>query len=497
MNDVKRDRTGLLIDGEWASSEDTFKSFNPSTGEPIGIVDNAGKKHVEEAVAAANSSLAEWCKKTVDERAEIVGKVVDLLYEKYGEEGEQTELKKLIQKEVGRRFIESDIEVIETADMLSYYVEKTPEVLSSETLDLNQELWPTKESRVVHEPVGVVGVIKPWNYPLELPIWSIGAALMTGNTVVFKPSENSSFVGAELGKIFQEAEIPDGVINVITGDGSTGEALVESDGVDMVSFTGSQKIGKEIAKKCGEDLKEYSLELGGNDPAIIAPDVDLELAANGIVWGSYCNTGQVCVRPKRVFVHDKIYDNFTEKVLSKTQNLKKDKDFGPLINQKQLNTVKDQVSQTIDQGATLLYGGSEIDDTEGYYFEPTILEDVTPDMTVFKNECFGPVMPIIRVDSVEEGIELSNSSDYGLGASIWTGDTEAGSDLAEEFNAGMVWVNDVNVAFPQAPWGGIKGSGSGVELSKWGIEEYTNIKHINVETSEETDRDWWFPYGEN
>ena len=495
MVDIQRDRQGLLIDGEWTNTEETFESINPATGDSIGTVDNAGEDDVEKAVEAARSSLDDWGQKSVEERAEVVGNAVDLLYEKYGEEGEQTELKQLIQTEVGRRFIEADIEVVETADMLNYYVEKSPEVLKSEELELNEELWPTKKSRVVYEPIGVVGVIKPWNYPLELPIWSIGAALMAGNTVVFKPSENSSFVGVELGKIFQEAGLLDGVLNVVTGDHNTGKALANAD-VDMISFTGSQRAGKDIAQKCGKDLKEYSLELGGNDPAVVAPDVDLELAANGLVWGGYCNIGQVCVRPKRVFIHDEIYDELVERILEKTQSLEKDRDFGPLISEDQLETVKEQVSRTLDQGATLLYGGNEIEDTEGYYFEPTILEDISPGMVIFENECFGPVMPLVRVNSIEEGVELGNSTEYGLGASIWTGERETGSELAEKFEAGMVWVNDVNVAFPQAPWGGIKSSGSGVELGRWGIEEYANIKHINIETSESDTRDWWFPYGE-
>lgn len=495
MTDIQRERTGLLIDGEWTTTESHFESVDPSNGDPIGLVDNAGESEVKQAVQAAQTALPDWKAKSVDERADVVGDAVDILYERYGEEGEQTELKSLIQKEVGRRFIEADIEVVESADMLNYYVENSPEVLNPEKLELNEDLWPSKKSKVIYEPIGVVGVIKPWNYPLELPIWSIGAALMAGNTIVFKPSENSSFVGVELGEIFQKAGIPDGVVNIVTGDHNTGKSLVDSD-VDMISFTGSQKVGRNIAEKCGKDLKETSLELGGNDPAVVAPDVDIELAANGLVWGSYCNIGQVCVRPKRVFIHDEIYDELVDRIAHKTKKLDKDKDFGPLISKEQLETVKNQVSRTLDQGATLLLGGEEIDETEGYYFEPTILEDVSPEMVIFQDECFGPVMPIIRIESIEEGIQLGNSTEYGLGASIWTGDQETGSKLAEEFEAGMVWVNDVNVAFPQAPWGGIKGSGSGVELGKWGIREYANIKHINVETSDNQTRDWWFPYGE-
>lgn len=419
---------------------------------------------------------------------------MEILHERYGEEGEETDLKRLIREEVGRRLLEADIEVIESADMLSYYVDNGPDVLAEERPELNEDLWPTKESKVQYEPVGVIGVIKPWNYPLELPIWSIGAALIAGNTVVFKPSEKSPLVGAEIGRIFEEAGLPDGVLNIITGDGNTGRMLVESD-VDMVSFTGSRTVGRSIAETCGRDLKEYALELGGNDPAIIAPDVDLELAANGIVWGSYCNTGQVCVRPKRVLVHDDIYDGFLDLVVEKTENLEKDRDFGPLISREQLETVKDQVQSTLNQGAKLLHGGEEIEG-DGYYFEPTILTQVTPEMEVFQEECFGPVMPIMRVDSVEDGVRIANSSDYGLGASVWTGDLQYGSKIAEQLEAGMVWVNDVNVAFPETPWGGIKDSGSGVELGPHGILEYTNLKHVSIETGDSDTRDWWFPYGE-
>lgn len=489
-------RTKMLIDGNWVESKSTFKSVNPSTGDSIGQVDMASESDVQQAVSAANDSFYDWKEKGVEERANILSNVVDLLYENYGEQGEVTPLKQLIIDETGKRLPDADIEVVESADFLKYFVEKGPEVLRPENLELNEELWPTKESTIYSEPIGVVGVIKPWNYPLELPIWSIGAALIAGNTVVLKPSELSSFVGKEIGRIFKEAGLPDGVINVITGDGETGRYLVESD-IDMISFTGGQSTGKEIANKCSSKLVQTTLELGGNDAAIVTPDVDLELAANGLVWGAFTNAGQVCVGAKRLFVHESIAEEFIGRVKKKTEELQPGRDYGPIISQHKLNGVMDQVKKTIEEGAELYLGGDPISDKDGFYFEPTILINVSPEMEVMKEECFGPVMPIMKVGSIEEGINLANSSEYGLGASVWTENIELGNKVAKNLEAGMVWINDINVAFARAPWGGTKSSGNGgVELGKKGIKEYVNIKHVNVETGSADTRDWWFPYSD-
>lgn len=484
----------FLINGKWVEGSRSFTHFNPSTGGPFGEVYEGTERDIDVAVIAARNAFPRWNGLGVDRRAEIVGKVVDLLVARYGKQGEMTDLKKLIMDEMGKRFLEADTEVIETSDMLAFFVKQGPKLLGSKFPQLNQQLWPTKQSEVVFEPIGVVGVIKPWNYPLELPIWAIGPALVAGNTVVFKPSENSSFVGIEIAKMFQEAGLPLGVLNVITGRAETGQFLVRHEDVDMIAFTGSVSVGRGIAIECARQLRKFSLELGGNDAAIVESDVDLELAANGLVWGAFCNSGQVCVRTKRLFVNSRIVDELTSRILEKTKALRKDIDFGPIVSKKQLEKIEEQVTDARAKGAKVLIGGERIVGEKGSYFWPTILTNMKPTMKIMQEECFGPVLPIVTVKNTEEAVELANNTEYGLGASVWTSDLQKGNEIGRQLKVGMVWINDVNVAFPEAPWGGIKHSGPGIELSDWGLYEYVQKKHFSVELSKAARRDWWFPY---
>jgi len=487
----------MYINGRWVEGTETFDAINPSTGEQLGAVYQASEAEIDAAVTAARNALPAWSKLDVSARAEVLGKVVDLIVARYGEPGQLTELKKLIMTEMGKRLPEADVEVIETSDMIAFFAKEAPRLLAPTTPELNQQLWSTKKSSVVYEPVGVVGAIKPWNYPLELPIWAIAPALVAGNTVVFKPSEYSSFVGLEIGKLFEEAGLPPGVLNIVTGDGEVGKMLVQHEGIDMISFTGSVSAGREIATECGKRLKKCSLELGGNDPAIVEPDVDLELAANGLVWGAFCNSGQVCVSANRAYVHQQIADELIKRIVDKTKALRITIDYGPVVSAEQLATVEEQVNDAVSKGATVLVGGKRIDHSNGYYYSPTVLTNVSSSMRLMTEECFGPVLPIVTVADTQEAVELANKSAYGLGASVWTSDLEKGQEIAKTIQSGMVWINDVNVAFPETPWGGVKCSGIGTELSEWGLYEYVQRKHINVETSPNNRRDWWYPYQEN
>lgn len=483
------------IDGSWlAATEESVTVMAPATGEPFARVPLASPDDVDQAVAAARRAGRAWASSSAGERAEIIGKMGTLLAEAYGKEGEETHLKLLITQEVGKRLPEADVEVIETSDMISYFAARGPELLRPRAPQLNSELWPTKTSRIVFEPLGVVAVVKPWNYPLELPFWTIAPALVAGNTVVFKPSEHSSCVGVEIARLAEAAGLPPGVLNVVTGDGGVGKSLVSHDGVDFVSFTGSQKVGREVAVICAQRLRRYSLELSGNDAAIVLPDVDLELAANGMVWGALCNSGQVCVGVKRAYVHREIVSELTDRIVRQVEKLQIDKDYGPLISQAQLEGVSSQVGGSLSLGARALTGGRPVADRPGYYFEPTVLADVSEAMPVIEKECFGPVLPIIPFDDIDEAIRRANASDYGLGASVWSRDRGHAQEIAHQLEVGMVWINDVNVAFAEAPWGGVKGSGPGVELSEWGLYEFTNKKHISVEESSDARRAWWYPY---
>ncbi len=487
----------MFIDGKWVDGNSTFSVTNPSTGEILGSMPLADNDSINSAVVAARRALSAWKERSVSSRAEILNKAVDLLVARYGQQGEATPLKKLIMTEVGKRLPEADIEVIETSDMIAFFAKEGPRLLAPTSPTLNQQLWATKSSSVICEPVGVIAIIKPWNYPLELPIWGIAPALVAGNTIVFKPSEYSSFVGMEIGRLFEEAGVPSGVLNIVTGADEVGRTLVHHDDIDMVSFTGGISAGREIATECGKQLKKCSLELGGNDPAIIEADVDLELAANGLVWGAFCNSGQVCVRTKRAYVAEGIAEDLISRIVSKTRALRVTVDFGPIISLEQLEKIEGQVNDAVSKGAKVLVGGNRIQNSEGYYYSPTVLTNMNASMRLLSEECFGPVLPIIPVRDTNEAVQLANKSEYGLGASVWTRNLDRGQEIAKEIQSGMVWVNDVNVAFPETPWGGIKRSGIGTELSEWGLYEFVQRKHINVENSTNVRRDWWYPYSEN
>lgn len=484
-------RGHLLIDGQWREAEEKYQTLAPATGERLAEIDVASSRDVADAVTAARRAQRGWQQLGVDRRVDAMRGLLSRLRDAYGNEGERTPLKSLISEEVGKRIPEADIEVAESGDMVEYFLGETPAILGTEELKLDQSLWPSKLSTVTHDPVGVVAVIKPWNYPLELPIWSIVPALLAGNSVVFKPAAESSLVGIELARLLTD-DLPPGVFNLITGGAKTGRALVEAD-IDMVAFTGSGEVGQEIAAKTAPRMVRCTLELGGNDPALIEPDVDLELAANGLVWGCFSNAGQVCVRPKRILVHEDVADELIDLIQAKTKSLRPDIDWAPMITEDQLEKAIRQIRNTVEQGASVVAGNRRLDRT-GFYFEPTILDKVTPEMTVAQEECFAPVMPFMRVANMEEACTIANDTRYGLAASVWSGDRERAVSTSQALQAGMVWINDVNVAFPQAPWGGVKGSGIGAELGKWGIQEFTRPRHLSIEISDQAQRDWWFPY---
>lgn len=485
----------LFINGKWVDGETKFDVIDPATEQPIGYAYEAGIKEVTEAVKAARSAFSNWKSMPIEKRSEILLKAVDVILARYDKPGKQTPLKNLIHQEMGKMLPEADIELVESSDMLRFFATRGPELLVETTPLLDKGLWPTKKSLLVREPVGVVALIKPWNYPFELPIWALGAALIAGNTVVLKPSELSSLTGLEIGRVFDDAGLPPGVLNIVTGPGSTGKYLIESNDIDMVSFTGSIKTGRYVAAECAKRIRKISLELGGKDPAIVLEDADLELAANGLIWGAFGNAGQVCAGIKRAYIPEKTADQLIELLISKIKILKLGVDIAPLVSRQQLQKVEEQVSDAIAKGAKVLFGAKRPDGfTKGFWYLPTVLTNVDNTMLVMSEETFGPVLPIVTYQSLSEAIELANNSKFGLGASIWTKDPEAGKAIASQLDAGMVWVNEVNLPFPQCPWVGVKESGIGLELSDDGILEYTRIKHISLELSSDQTRVWWFPY---
>ncbi len=483
-----------LIDGEWRDSALTRPCVDPSTGSEFGQVAIANDRDIDDAVSAAAKAQQTWQDMPVTARAGALRQAVERLRISYGSEGEATPLKQLISQEVGKRLEEADIEVAETADMLEFFCDTAPETLADEQLDLNKELWPNKRSLIRHEPLGVVACIKAWNYPIEIPIWTLGAALVAGNTVVFKPSENASLSGIELTQHLQQC-LPPGVLNLINGAGDVGAKLASHRRINSISFTGSASVGRELSVKAAAEGKHITVEASGNDAALVLSDCDIELAANGLVWGAFCNSGQVCVGVKRVYAVSSIADDLVRAIQAKTAALRAGIDFGPLISREQTVAFQAFVDQAISVGAKLVATPDGDIPEKGFYAAPCVLDGVPDTAMLLTDECFGPVLPIVRVADEREGIERANASRYGLGASVWTRDNDNGRRVAEQLNVGMVWLNDVNVAFPQAPWGGRKLSGLGTELSYLGIREYTQPKHICIEESADADRVWWYPYG--
>ena len=487
----------MYINGKWVDSRSTLISVNPATEEVIGEAYCADEELVQEAVASARKAQEEWSSLSAWERSKYLKRMADQLIKN------ADEIKELITTEMGRPIFESEIEVYETADMINFFAEEGKAFLSGETYPINNSMFPDKMSFSVREPLGVVGVIKPWNYPLELPMWAIAPALLTGNTVVFKPSELTPLVGTKIAELAEEAGFPPGVFNLIHGDGSVGEKLVLSD-VDMIAFTGSVETGKKIMKNSSVKLHKLSLELGGSDPFLVLPSADLEEAVNGAVWGRFTNCGQVCVSAKRIILVKDIANEFINKFKEKVSKLNignglsPETDIGPIVSEEQRKLLIDQLNDTLKQGAKLELGGRiPPNHTKGFFFEPTILTNITPNMRTWKEEVFGPIASIMIVDSVDDAIKVANDSQFGLGASVWSNDLEEVFYTVNKLKCGIIWVNEINVAYANHPWGGVKYSGISKELGREGILEYTNLKHINIDYGKEKTREWWFPYKKN
>jgi acyl-CoA reductase-like NAD-dependent aldehyde dehydrogenase len=349
--------------------------------------------------------------------------------------------------------------------------------------------------------VGVVAAIKPWNLPLQTPMFTVGRALAAGNSVILKPSEYSSLAALEMEKAFQKAGLPAGVMQVLVGGKDTGMELVKAD-VDMVSFTGSVAAGRDIARVCGDKLIKASLELGGKDPLIIWNDVDLDFAARGTVYGAFTNCGQFCSSVERVYVHEDIYSEMTQKIVAVVKKLTlgfgsdDNTDIGPLATKDQLMIVQNHVKDAVAGGAKLLCGGKVPSDSKlgnGFFFEPTVLTGVSHEMQIMTEETFGPVCPIMPFRDEDEAITLANDSKYGLAAAVFAQDEELVDRMASRLDAGMVWINESHITMPGSPWIARKDSGMGMKLGKMGLLEYTQPKLINKQISNNSEcRPWWF-----
>ena len=478
------------INGKWveAKSGKTFPVENPFNQEIISHVPDSDNHDVNEAVSAANTAYSDWHKMSASERRDLMKELANKSREN------ANELAKTISMEMGKPFPEALDEIDTVADFLEYYGELARDEVGRIVAPVDRNTM----SLVRYESIGVIGCIIPWNYPLALMGWKLAPALAAGNTVVMKPSEITPLSILHWCNVV-DSVLPTGVINVITGFGqSAGEPIVKHPDVPVVTFTGSVDTGKKIAKFAAENLKKVSLELGGKDPMIICDDADIEIAAQGASWGGFVNAGQVCTSIERVYVFDNIMDQFTEAIIEEAKKvvlgdpMKKDTHIGPMVSRLQQEKAIKKVNQAIKDGARLLTGGSVPKNfVKGYFYEPTVLDNIKPNMEIVTEEAFSPVLPIQKVSSIEEAIQSSNDSVYGLGCSIFTNDIDRALTAADDIKSGTVCINSPLMENIAAPFGGMKQSGIGREHGKEALDEFREAKHIFIDYKQES-KDWWF-----
>lgn len=471
-------------------------SYDPSTGAEIGRVPLMDAADVGAAVTRARSAQHHWAALSFRERGRFILRAREVALDQL------EEIATLISRETGKPATEAiSMEIVPTLDLMHYFAEHTKGLLDQRPIDIGQYGLMGRSSYVVYKPLGVVGIISPWNFPWATPLDEIVMTLMAGNAVVVKPSEFTPLTALKIAAVFKQAQLPDGLLEIVTGDGSTGAALVEA-GVDKIIFTGSVNNGKRVAQAAAKHLTPVVLELGSKDPMIVLEDAKLENAARAAVWGAFCNSGQVCASIERCYVHESVAQEFIDLVVKETSQLKQDKasvesiDIGAMTNERQLQIVEEHVSDAVGRGAHVRTGGHRIDNVPGWFHQPTVVTNVDHSMKLMRDETFGPVLPIMTFKTEEEALKLANDSVYGLTASIFTSDIARGRRLAEQVEAGTVMVNEVvyTHAVAQTPWGGVKQSGYGRTHGRLGLFELVTPQHIHVNAVPAVPDLWWFPY---
>lgn len=479
----------MYINGEWTvgTSGKTIKVINPSNAEIIAEVCESSLEDTQQAIAAAKKSFyvtREWRDMDSQERANVLLKIADKI-EEYS-----AEFAKLESIDNGKPLREAECDVSDAAHTFRYYAGliKTPH---GGVYDVN-EGFGKMHSYTTHEPVGVCAQITPWNYPLLMGCWKLAPSLAAGNSIIFKPSSDTTLSCLRLFEIFEEVGIPDGVANIVVGPGSTiGDLLSSSPDVDMVTFTGSTEVGKSIMRNASETIKKVGLELGGKSPNVIFADCDFEAAIEWAMIGIFFNQGEVCSAGSRIIIEESLKDKFVERLAQRANNITignplENPDMGPLVSEKHMNTVLSYIEKGKQEGATLVCGGERYTEGEcakGYFVRPTIFDNCTSDMTIVKEEIFGPVVTIQTFKTEEEAINMANDTIYGLAGAVFTQNITRAINVIKEIRAGITWINCYNPTFNEAPWGGYKMSGIGRELGVHGLEEYQEIKQININLS--------------
>jgi succinate-semialdehyde dehydrogenase/glutarate-semialdehyde dehydrogenase len=481
------------------AAQPVIESFNPATGDLVGTVEVTQPEAVE-GIALETARIARgWALTPLTERAAVLRRASQWILE------HSEELAGKLTDESGKTILESlTMEILGVIDTFQWLGTKGVRYLSPERIPNDQAWMAHKRHVYLYEPLGVVGIISPWNYPFSIPAGEVGLALIAGNGVLLKPSEYTPLIANEIARAFEAAGLPRGVLRVLHGRGDTGAAICEAGPVKKIFFTGSTATGKRIMESAAKHMKPVMLELGGKDAAVVLADADLSRAVAGTAWAGFANAGQTCASVERVYVDRRVYDEFVERLTEQAHLIhpgdprEAATQMGPMNNQMQYDKVVELLDDARANGAELHTGGPvEIEGLSGRFIGPTVVTGVDHSMRIMREEVFGPVIPVMPYETEEEAITLANDSPYGLGASVWTRDTKRGQAVGRRLESGMVWVNDhmYSHAVAQTPWGGVKESGTGVTHGKFGLYEMVEKRLLSVDGGR-LPVPWWYPYEE-
>jgi acyl-CoA reductase-like NAD-dependent aldehyde dehydrogenase len=476
----------------------TVVDTNPATGEVLAELACATAEEIQAAVLCARTAQPKWQATPLAKRVEVLRTFQSLLRDR------SQNVAQLICREAGKPTAEAiTTEILVVLDAAEFCMRTAHRFLRDRSLPHGNPAMKSKRGLLVREPYGVIGIISPWNYPFSTPAVETLGALVTGNAVVIKPSEFTPLAALELQKLMHTAGLDPDLLQVVIGEGPAGAALIDSE-IDKLIFTGSVATGKRVAEAAARRLLPVVLELGGKDPMIVLPDVDLDVVTSGALWGAFMNAGQTCLSVERCYVDQSIYEDFLRMMAEKIGKLRvgsglnSEGEMGPLINERQLRTVEAHVNDAVEHVARLLAGGRRLTELGPNFYAPTLLADVTPDMRVIQEETFGPVLPVAAFSTVSEAIALANDSEFGLAASVWTRNRKFGELVARQIKAGTVMINDMISCFgiSEAPHGGFKQSGIGRTHGEMGLAEMVQVKYIDSDLVPNLKKVWWYGYGE-
>jgi acyl-CoA reductase-like NAD-dependent aldehyde dehydrogenase len=483
----------LYINGEFRESSDkqTFESINPYDKSVVARIARATARDVGDAIHSAREAFDSgiWSNRLRQERSAIIKELANR-FKARSEEFQELEI-----KDSGSTYKKAKDEMYLCYRALNTFSNLALTDLS-EKLDISKE--GVSKNLLVREPIGVCAAIIPWNFPLQMAMWKIAPALAAGCTVVLKPAPETSVTALEFAKLADESSLPKGVLNIITGDAEQGEAMVTSELVDKIAFTGSTEVGKRIMQLAAPTMKKVTLELGGKSANIVLDDADLENAVDGSLYACYYHSGQCCTAGTRLVLTTRIHDEFVDRMVEKLKKMKigdpadKNTDIGPLVSDRQMKRVLDYIEVGKKEGARLIHGGKRPDDLVGFFVEPTIFDNVNNSMRIAREEIFGPVLCVLKAKDENDAVRIANNSGYGLAGGVWSTDNDKAMDVASKLKAGTVWINEWHLLNEMAPFGGYKQSGIGRELGIEGLKEYTELKHIHIDEIGDRKKKFWY-----